>query len=679
VSATKRQAISARTVTDGTAVGPRHAGTARTPTATMSKRTIGNTPRGGKVPSWILRDKGYLPIGDYGVIGDCRSLALVGVDGSIDWCCLPRFDSPSLFGRLLDDKQGGSWQLSPIGPFSCRHEYSDKTNILRTIFQTIDGLAEVTDFMPIDDHDIKRHARPHKHPRIVRMVTGLSGKVRFRNRVDARPDYGRGTNPLKAENGTLHGDHGNYHFCIHGTIPMTGASQEFTIHPGETIAFTLAANTRGVCGRPMSDPEESRKLLRTTQSYWWKWINKCTYIGPYEQQVQRSALILKLLTYAPTGAIVAAPTTSLPEWVGGDRNWDYRYTWLRDASFTLYALFQLGFDDEATDFMEWLGHLTISRGLKILYNLDGKSGGTEAVLDYLAGYRQSRPVRVGNGAEDQLQLDVFGELLDTVFVWALNGGRISRELWGELTAIINVACDRWEEPDAGLWEVRGEYRDFTYSKVMCWVAVDRGLRLGKKFRLPMPDRKLWEVNHARIHAAVVERGYSRGLEAFTQSFDSDELDASALRLVQLGFLPNRDPRLRSTIDAVNAGLSVGPLVYRYHAENTDDGFTTPEGSFIICAFWLADALAITGDIEQAQRRFERLLAFGSPLGLFAEEVDPTTGALLGNFPQAFSHLSLISAAVNIERRRNNTLVRNRGNETMGTTAARRGSPPIRRR
>ena len=376
---------------------------------------------------------------------------------------------------------------------------------------------------------------------------------------------------------------------------------------------------------------------------------------------------------------MAAATTSLPEWIGGDRNWDYRYTWLRDASFTLYALFQLGFYEEATDFMHWLRHLTVNKGLKILYNLDGRSGGTEAELEYLSGYRRSRPVRVGNGAEDQVQLDVFGELLDTVFVWALNGGKLTRELWPELCAIINTACDRWEERDAGLWEVRGEYRDFTYSKVMCWVAVDRALRLGKKYRLPMPDRKRWEANHRKIHAAVVEHGFSRRLEAFTQSFGSDDLDASALRLVQLGFLPNSDRRLRSTIDAVDAGLSVGPLVYRYRAEDTDDGFQTPEGSFIICAFWLADALAITGDLEQAQRRFERLLAFGSPLGLFAEEVDPTTGALLGNFPQAFSHLSLISTAVNIERRRNNTLVRNRGAETMTTRAARQGTPPKGRR
>ncbi len=643
-----------------------------------------NTPRGGKVPNWLLRENGYLPIGDYGIIGDCRSAALVGVDGSIDWCSLPRFDSPSIFGRLLDDKRGGYWQICPVGPYSCRQEYTDKTNILRTIFQCQSGLAQVVDFMPVDDNNVTQHARPHRHPRLVRMVTGLAGRTRFRMRVEARPGYGLMRNPLVAEGERLHGDSTGHHWCLSGTIPIRGTTQEFTVMPGETVAFGLAVSRPGTCIRPLGDIESVRELHRITQQYWWKWIQQCTYSGPYQAHVERSALALKLLTYAPTGAIVAAPTTSLPEWVGGERNWDYRYTWLRDASFTLYALFELGFEKEATDFMEWLSHLTISRGLKILYNLDGKSGGEEKVLPHLEGYRHSAPVRVGNGAEDQLQLDIYGELLDTVFVWGLHGGKISRAFWKELRNIVDFACLRWHERDAGLWEVRGEYRNFTYSKAMCWAAIDRGLRIARHFNLPH-DKALWEKNRAEVHAAVLEQGFSRRLESFTQSFGSDELDASALRLVQLGFLPNGDRRLRSTIDAVDAGLSVGPLVFRYKTEETDDGLSSPEGSFIICAFWLADALAITGDLEQSQRRFERLLGFASPLGLFSEEVDPTSGALLGNFPQAFSHLSLISAAVNIERQRNDELVRNRGAGTgmaVRDAAARRrprqsppGAPP----
>lgn len=636
------------------------------------------TPRGGKVPAAALRPDGYLPIADYGIIGDCRSVALVGADGSIDWCSLPRFDSPSIFGRLVDQRRGGSWQVAPVDDFSCRQEYADKTNILRTIFQTAGGMVVVTDFMPVDEADVKQHARPHRHPRIVRMITGLAGSVRMRMKVDPRPNYGAEPNPLVAEDGTLHGDAGGHHYCITGTRPIRARTTEFTIQPGDTQVFAMSVNHEGQCGRPMDDVESGRTLQRSTQQYWWKWINQCTYTGPYQLHVWRSALTLKLLTYAPTGAIVAAPTTSLPEWIGGERNWDYRYTWVRDASFTLYALFQLGFQQEATDFMQWVNRLTVDQGLKILYNLDGASAGAETELTHLAGYRRSAPVRIGNGAEDQVQLDIYGELLDTVFIWAINGGKISPALWRELRKIVDFACRRWEEPDAGLWEVRGEYLQFTYSKVMCWVAVDRGLRLAERFGLPH-DKEIWEHNRTLIHGAVMRHGWSERLESFTQSFGSDQLDASALRLVQLGFLPLRDRRLRSTIDAIDAGLSAGPLVYRYHAAQTDDGFSSPEGSFIICAYWLADALALVGDLEQAERRFERLLAFNTPLGLIAEEVDPNTGALLGNFPQAFSHLALISAAVNIERRRTNTIVRNRDahTESFRPNSKRRPAPPRR--
>ena len=602
------------------------------------------------------------------MIGDCRSVALVGVDGSIDWCSLPRFDSPSVFGRLLDEKRGGSWQVAPVEDYTSRQDYADKTNILRTVFQTADGMAILTDFMPVDARDVKQHARPHQHPRIVRLITGLAGSTRMKMRVDLRPGYGAEPSPLVGDDGRLHGDAGGHHYCITGTKPLRGRITEFTVRPGETVAFGLVVNHAGNCGRRMEDVETSRGLRRSTQQYWWQWINQCTYTGPYQNLVWRSALTLKMLTYAPTGALVAAPTTSLPEWIGGERNWDYRYTWVRDASFTLYALFQLGFRQEATDFMEWLTHLTIDSGLKILYNLDGHSPGDETTLDHLQGYRRSAPVRLGNGAEDQVQLDIYGELLDTVFIWAVNGGSISKELWSELRQVVDLACERWQETDAGLWEVRGENLHFTYSKAMCWVAVDRGLRLATRYQLPH-DHEPWENARREIHASVLRHGWSKRLESFTQSFGSDELDASALRLVQMGFLPLHDRRLRSTIDAVDAGLSAGPLVYRYHAASTDDGLASPEGSFIICAYWLADALALVGDLEQAERRFDRLLAFSSPLGLIAEEVDPHTGELLGNFPQAFSHLALISAAVNIERRRNDTLVRN--DETDTSFKARR--------
>jgi GH15 family glucan-1,4-alpha-glucosidase len=631
----------------------------KAPTLDRSLATNPYAPRGGKTPAHDLRIGGYLHIGDYGVIGDCRSMALVGADGSIDWCCMPRFDSPSIFGRILDAREGGFWQVAPVGEYSTRQEYIDKSNILRTVFQTPQGLALLVDFMPADEHDIKRHARPHRHPRIVRTITGLSGHVRMRQKIDPRPEYALQANPLSAENGLYHGDAGGLHYCFSGTKPLTGPSQEFTVHAGQTVVFGMACNHAGQCGRPLSDPEESLKLFRQTQQFWWHWIDQCTYTGPYQNIVWRSALALKLMTYAPTGGIVAAPTTSLPEWIGAERNWDYRYTWIRDASFTLYALFQLGFRQEAMDFMEWVSDLAVKRGLKILYTLDGRSPGPEKELHHLDGYRRSRPVRVSNGAEDQLQLDIYGELLDTVFIFALNGGKVGARLWRELRQVVEIAIERWREPDAGLWEVRGENLDFTYSKAMCWAAVDRGIRLATMLHLPA-DVERWRKARAEIHEAVTTHGFSSRLQAFTQTFGSDDLDASALRLVQLGFLRNGDPRLRTTIDVVDAGLSVGPLVFRYRAEDTDDGLSSPEGSFIACAFWLVDALALVGDLEEAERRFSRLLAFASPTGLFSEEVDPGSGALLGNYPQAFTHLALISAAVNIERRRQGTLSRNTG-------------------
>ena len=626
------------------------------------------------------RRGGYLPLSDYGAIGDCRSMALVGADGSIDWCCLPRFDSPSFFARILDRERGGFWQIAPVDPYGSRQAYSDKTNVLRTIFRTGDGLGIVTDLMPVDEHDVMQHARPHRHPRIVRLVTGLAGAVTFEQTIDARPDYGRSETPLRVEGGRAHGDNpvDGHHYCIGGTIPITGLRQRFTVHAGNTVAFSLTVNRMGKCPSTQEDVETHRNFLRQTQNYWWRWIRACTYDGPYQEHVWRSALALKLVTYGPTGAIVAAPTTSLPEWIGGPRNWDYRFTWLRDASFTLYSLFQLGFADEARDFMHWLTHLSFDKGLKILYDLDGRGAAPEVEIEDLEGYWHSRPVRIGNGAVDQRQIDIYGELLDSALIYVLHGGEVTKQLWHDLTEAVEFAIEAWSLPDASLWEVRGENLQFTYGKAMCWAAVDRGLRIAKQLDLPH-DRARWEREKQRIHRAVMTHGYSKRLESFTQAFGSDELDASALRLVQLGFLRPTDRRLRSTIDAIDAALSEGPLVYRYRTDLTDDGLDSPEGSFIICAFWLADALALVGELEQAQRRFERLLQFASPLGLFSEEVHPRNGELLGNYPQAFSHLALISAAVNIERQRNREL---RRGVTQAQKRARKREPaarPARRR
>lgn len=599
---------------------------------------------------------GYLPISAYGLVGDCRSAALAGVDGSIDWCCLPRFDSPAVFGRLLDPAKGGYWQLAPTIPYRSWQRYAEKTNILQTIFETAAGRAEITDFMPVDESSVREHARPHDNPRLIRVVTGLAGRVSMRQVVELRPDYGRAADPLVPSNDRLHGDAGDHHFDLAGTIPIAGAAQEFEVGPGETVAFGLSVGERGRCGHGVGTVEDVRATLRRTRHFWWTWANGIHYEGPYQDHVTRSALILKLMTYAPTGALVAAPTTSLPERIGGERNWDYRFTWLRDSSFTLYSLFELGLHDEARDFMSWLAPLVVDRRVENFYTLDGNASPPERELSHLAGYRGSRPVRIGNGAADQLQLDVYGEVMDCAYLYERRGGEITAELWQALAHVADLAAERWEKPDASIWEVRGGYQDFTYSKVMCWVALDRAIRIARQRNLPAHTER-WEHARDAAHRAVTSRGWSDRVHAFTQTLGSDTLDAAALRLAQVDFVSANDERLRSTVAAVDRALSDGPMVRRYDVDASADGLAGGEGLFVMCSFWLVDALAHIGELEEAERRFERLLSFSSPLGLFAEEVDARTGELLGNYPQAFSHLALIAAAANMERERHQRLRR----------------------
>jgi len=612
------------------------------------------------MPRGVDRTGGYLPIGAYGLIGDCRSAALVGVDGSIDWCCLPRFDSPSLFGRILDARDGGHWQLRPRGAYRAEQRYDDRTNILRTIFSAPTGMVQVIDFMPVDEETIGHHARPHHRPRIIRIVDCLTGSVSMEHRLAPRPDYGRSPDGFRAEGRRFHGDAGGLHFCVVSTAEIRGATGRFTLHAGDAVALSLR------CQRDSGDcttsenawtVERALSLLRETQAYWWRWIGRVRYAGAYPEAVWRSALALKLMIYAPTGAIVAAPTASLPEAIGGRRNWDYRFTWLRDASLTLFGLFQLGLHEEAHGFFGWLRTTGIGDGgsFQNLYRVDGGKRVTEEVLSHWTGYRRSAPVRIGNGAVDQLQLDVYGELLDSSYLYARFGGEISQTLWKELHAVVDLAIERWQLPDASIWESRGRELHYTYSKLMCWVAVDRGLRLAERFGLPH-DRERWEEARRAIHRRVTAEGYSRRLRSFTQTLGGSTLDAAMLRAGQVRFLEDRDPRIVSTVRATARHLGQGVLVSRYRPEETDDGIDHgAEGGFLMCSFWLADALAHIGELEQARRRFERLLALGSPLGLMAEEADGATGELLGNYPQAFTHLALIGAAVNIERARHRRL------------------------
>ncbi|MGH7723776.1 MAG: glycoside hydrolase family 15 protein [Candidatus Dormibacteria bacterium] len=605
------------------------------------------------------RSGGYLPIAAYALVGDCRSAALVGADGSVDWLCLPRFDDASIFGRLLDSRRGGHWQVCPVDEYRVVQRYRDRNNILETIFSTATGTAVVTDFMPIDDETVEHHARPHREPRLVRIVECLTGAVTLRHQFKPAPDYAAAPAPLRVEGFRIHANSSALHVCMQSTVALTTPTSRWRMRAGEVIALALRSDRRGPCTnlRRQWSVEHARDLARVTQEFWWRWIDRCTYEGPYQNPVVRSALALKLMTYSPTGAIVAAPTTSLPEEVGGQRNWDYRFTWLRDASFTLYAFFQVGMVEEANDFFAWLMRIGLGkRGVDVanLYTLDGDARADEQELGQLSGYRDSTPVRIGNAAIHQLQLDVYGELLDSAYLYARFGGAISRTLWRELRAIVDLAIDRWELADASIWEPRGQNADYTYSKMMCWVAVDRGLRLAERFKLPH-DGARWRRARRDIHRVVTSRGYSPRLNSFTQALDSEELDASLLRMTQVRFLEDRDPRLLSTIEAVAEHLGNGVLVHRYDVASGADGLRGGEGAFLLCSFWLADALAHVGRLEQAQRWFEKLLAFASPLSLYAEEADTRTGELLGNFPQAFTHLALIGAAVNIERARHRSL------------------------
>ena len=599
------------------------------------------------------RIDGYLPIGDYGLIGDCRSAALVGVDGSVDWLCLPRFDDPSIFGRILDEHRGGYWRIAPAAPYQVRHTYRDRTNLLQRTFTVEGGRLLCTDFMPLDDASIVDHARPHHEPRLVRLVECLGGEATVDSEILPAPDYARATFDGSVSGGRLHADVADLHICIRSSRPIEGPLTRLHLSAGESVAFALTTDEHGCCRGEEVTEESARVLLRSTREYWWRWVGRCTYGGPYQEAVWRSALALKLMTYSPTGAIVAAPTTSLPEGIGLARNWDYRFTWLRDASFTLFALFQLGLTEEAHAFFDWLVRTGIGGGaapIDNLYTLDGARNAVELELDHLEGYRGSRPVRIGNGAARQLQIDVYGEVLDSAYLYARFGGHIGRDLWGDLRGIVDLAIDLWRRPDSSIWEPRGPEQHYTYSKMMCWVAVDRGLRLAERFDLPH-DRERWRAARRAIHRTVTAKGWSERRQAFTQTLEGDSLDAAMLRIAQVRFLNDHDQRVSDTIDAIDRELRDGELLRRYRLEETDDGLQGEEGCFLMCSFWLVDALAHAGRVEDAQRYFEHMLSFGSSLGLFSEEADPRTGELLGNYPQAFTHLALVGAAVNIERAR----------------------------
>jgi GH15 family glucan-1,4-alpha-glucosidase len=606
-------------------------------------------------------DSRYQPIEDYGVVGNLRTAALVGMDGSIDWLCLPHFDSPSVFAAILDAEKGGRFRIAPAcSGLRHRQFYWPDTNVLITRFLHHDGVGEVEDYMPVGGERATLDE-------LVRRVRVVRGQLPFR--LECRPafDYARGAHETRVSGqGALFVGPG-LTLGLGTPLPLrvdgTGVTADFTLNEGQQLTFIL--HQIGPQGRRELSPsqEQAEELFRDTVAYWRRWLSKCTYAGRWREMVHRSALTLKLLSFEPTGAIVAAPTCSLPESIGGERNWDYRYTWIRDAAFTLYGLLRIGFTEEAARFRDWLkdrwqdAHGSESGPLQLMYGIDGRSELTELTLDHLEGYRGSRPVRIGNGAHRQLQLDIYGELMDAVYLHNKYVEPIAYDSWRRLRRLIDWLCENWQREDEGIWEVRGGRRQFVYSKVMSWVALDRSLRLADKRSFPA-DRARWLKVRDEMYEEVMAKGWDPQRKSFVQAYGADALDASSLLMPLVFFMSPNDPRMLQTIDAIrrplgSGGLAASGLVYRYDPEAAPDGLAGREGTFNMCSFWLVEALTRAGRtdparLEDARLLFELMLGFANHLGLYAEQTG-SSGEALGNFPQAFTHLGLISAAFNLDR------------------------------
>jgi GH15 family glucan-1,4-alpha-glucosidase len=592
----------------------------------------------------------YLPIEHHGVIGDLHTAALVGLDGSIDWLCLPYFDSPSLFASILDDRRGGFCRIAAVSPDARRRQmYLPDSNVLVTRFLTPDGVGEVIDFMPIAGAAGKR-AEDHQ---VIRLVRGVRGAIPFR--MECRPAFDYGLTVVAPERAAwgwrfpAPGAPLDVMTTLDASPDAGGLAAEFLLEEGREIPFVV---TRGGDG-PRPEPSRLAPLVleefRATLRFWQSWIARSRYHGRWRETVKRSALALKLMTFAPTGAIVAAPTASLPERIGGDRNWDYRYTWLRDAAFTIYAFLRIGLSTEAEAFMGFLERVSkdakTTDGPNVLYGIDGRRDVSERVLDHLEGYRGSAPVRIGNAAADQFQLDVPGELMDAVYLYDRHARPISHDQWGRMHALADWVCRNWAEPDEGIWEVRGGRRHFTFSKMMCWVALDRANRIAESRSFPA-RREEWLRQRDAIYDAIMQQGYSPAQHSFTQAFGSDALDASMLLAPMLQFVAPNDPRMTGTLEAIEHGLVSDQLVRRYDPRLAPDGVGGDEGTFSMCTFWLAEALARAGRIDDARLTFEKMLGYANHVGLYSEQIG-LTGEALGNFPQAFTHLALISAAFHL--------------------------------
>jgi GH15 family glucan-1,4-alpha-glucosidase len=600
----------------------------------------------------------YPNIGDHGLIGDLQTAALVSTDGTLDWFCCPRFDSPSVFASLLDADGGGFFKIRPDrDDYVTKQLYLPDTAILVTRFMTPDGVGEVHDFMPVAEGGATdRH-------RLVRNIKVVRGTMRFAIEIQPRFDYGRATHKLELTDsgGVFQSD--GLELTVHGIAPQGTSVQDAGItveRAGDGVRWTRTLREGEIGGVVLESmggaprlvpPEEAQRLADETARFWRDWLHRSTYRGRWREMVARSAITLKLMTYAPTGALVAAPTTGLPEQEGGERNWDYRYTWVRDGSFSIYALLGLGYTEEAAAFGAWLRDRAAEytgegRPLKIMYRVDGSSDLVEETLDHFEGWRGSRPVRIGNGAADQLQLDIYGEAADAFFLADGRGLQMAHQGWVELAGIIDWLCDHWDQPDEGIWETRGGQKDFTYARFQTWVALDRAIRLAQRHARPANAAR-WTTERDRVYNQIMERGWNPKLGAFTQHYTTEVLDSSLLMMPLQGFISPRDPMWLSTLEAMDRELVSDSLVYRYNPSASPDGLAGDEGTFTLCTFWYVDALARAGRLDEARLVFEKMHTYANHLGLFSEEIS-STGEQLGNFPQAFSHLSLISAAVNLD-------------------------------
>lgn len=591
----------------------------------------------------------YLPISEHGPIGDLRTVALVGSNGTIDWYCCPSFDAPSVFGAILDADRGGSFELAADLPVRTKQFYFPDTNVLITRFFTEDGVGEVQDFMPLGDGvEADRH-------RLIRRVMCVRGSIPFRARVAPRFGYGLDPHTVRRHDGLILFESADLSLALSATVALecdiVDAWAEFALAEGQSAVFALDGLNGNVVPRGCPH-DEAEQQFTATVAFWRRWLSASRYRGRWREMVHRSALTLKLLTYAPTGAIVAAPTTSLPEQLGGERNWDYRYVWLRDAAFCVYALLRLGFTGEAAAFMNFLTTRCMrddgpSGPLQIMYGIDGRTELPEHTLDHLAGYQGAAPVRVGNAAVNQLQLDIYGALIDSIYLYDKWGQPISSDLWERVYALVDWVCDHWDQADEGIWETRGGRKNYLYSRLMCWVAIERAMRMARRRGLPA-DLSRWGRARDAIYRQIMRRGWSAPRQAFVQHEDDDVLDAAVLMMPMAKFISPTDPKWLATLDALTAELVSDSLVYRYDAKASPDGLRGEEGTFSLSSFWYVEALTRAGRLDEARLAFEKMLTYANHLGLYAEEISHT-GEQQGNFPQAFTHLALISAAFTLDR------------------------------